>query len=83
MRLTTFREESLLPLSPGSTTPALRTLRVLTPGEVSQTFRVDARTVSRWAKEGRITSFRTPGGHRRFLKHEVDALLVASTSLTR
>ncbi|OLT25392.1 hypothetical protein BJF83_22985 [Nocardiopsis sp. CNR-923] len=54
---------------------------VLTPTDVARTFRVDSRTVSRWAKEGRITSFRTPGGHRRFLKHEVDALLAASTFL--
>ncbi|WP_017600165.1 BldC family transcriptional regulator [Nocardiopsis lucentensis] len=61
--------------------PAPGTVHALTPGEVARAFRVDSRTVSRWAKEGRISSFRTPGGHRRFLKHEVDALLAASTFL--
>lgn len=39
---------------------------VLTPGQVADLFRVDPRTVVRWAKAGRIPSFRTPGGHHRF-----------------
>jgi excisionase family DNA binding protein len=49
--------------------------RLLTPGEVAQVFRVDAKTVTRWAKAGRISSVRTPGGHRRFRESEVRALL--------
>ena len=40
--------------------------RLLTPGEVAALFRVDPKTVTRWAASGRITSIRTPGGHRRF-----------------
>ena len=32
-------------------------------------------TVTRWAASGRITSIRTPGGHRRFRESEVRALL--------
>ncbi|WP_017600946.1 BldC family transcriptional regulator [Nocardiopsis lucentensis] len=46
----------------------------LTPAEVAALFRVDSQTVTRWAKEGRISSFRTPGGHRRYLRSEVAAL---------
>ncbi len=49
--------------------------RLLTPGEVAQLFRVDPKTVTRWAAAGRISSIRTPGGHRRFRETEVRALL--------
>jgi excisionase family DNA binding protein len=31
--------------------------------------------VTRWAASGRISSIRTPGGHRRFRESEVRALL--------
>jgi excisionase family DNA binding protein len=36
--------------------------RLLTPGEVAALFRVDPKTVTRWAASGRISSIRTPGG---------------------
>jgi len=49
--------------------------RLLTPGEVAAMFRVDPKTVTRWAAAGRIGSIRTPGGHRRFRESEVRALL--------
>lgn len=49
--------------------------RLLTPGEVASLFRVDPKTVTRWATAGRIGSIRTPGGHRRFRESEVKALL--------
>jgi excisionase family DNA binding protein len=49
--------------------------RLLTPGEVANLFRVDPKTVTRWAAAGRIGSIRTPGGHRRFRESEVRALL--------
>ena len=49
--------------------------RLLTPGEVAALFRVDPKTVTRWAASGRISSIRTPGGHRRFHESEVRALL--------
>lgn len=49
--------------------------RLMTPGEVASLFRVDPKTVTRWAAAGRIHSIRTPGGHRRFLESEVQALL--------
>ena len=49
--------------------------RLLTPEEVAALFRVDPKTVTRWAASGRITSIRTPGGHRRFRESEVRMLL--------
>src|SRR4051794_28289998 len=49
--------------------------RLLPPGEVAALFRVDPKTVTRWAAAGRISSIRTPGGHRRFRESEVRALL--------
>lgn len=49
--------------------------RLMTPGEVAALFRVDPKTVTRWAASGRISSIRTPGGHRRFRESEVQALL--------
>jgi len=52
--------------------------RLLTPMEVAALFRVDSKTVARWALEGRIGCIRTPGGHRRFYESEVRALLNAS-----
>jgi excisionase family DNA binding protein len=48
---------------------------LLTPSEVARLFRVDPKTVARWAKAGRITSIRTPGRHRRFRVGEVRPLL--------
>lgn len=48
---------------------------LLTPQEVATLFRVDAKTVTRWAKAGRLTSIRTLGGHRRYKESEIRALL--------
>ena len=48
---------------------------LLTPAEVATLFRVDPKTVTRWAKAGRISSIRTLGGHRRYKESEVRALL--------
>lgn len=49
--------------------------RMLTPGEVASVFRVDVKTVARWAATGRLPSVRTPGGHRRFRESMVRSLL--------
>lgn len=54
--------------------------RLLTPGEVAALFRVDPKTVTRWATAGRIGSIRTPGGHRRFREAEVNQLLAELTT---
>jgi excisionase family DNA binding protein len=51
---------------------------LLTPAEVASLFRVDPKTVTRWAKSGKLTSIRTLGGHRRFKESEVKALLSGS-----
>ena len=51
------------------------TERLLTPHQVAQMFRVDPKTVARWASNGWIGYIRTPGGHRRFRESEVLALL--------
>jgi excisionase family DNA binding protein len=48
---------------------------LLTSAEVATIFRVDPKTVTRWAKAGKITSIRTLGGHRRYRDTEIRALL--------
>jgi excisionase family DNA binding protein len=48
---------------------------LLTPAEVATLFKVDPKTVTRWAKAGKLTSIRTLGGHRRYREAEVKALL--------
>lgn len=48
---------------------------LLTPAEVAALFRVDPKTVTRWAKAGKLTSIRTLGGHRRYREAEVRQLL--------
>jgi excisionase family DNA binding protein len=46
-----------------------------TPAEVARLFRVDPKTVTRWAKQGRLSAIRTLGGHRRYSKDQVDTIL--------
>jgi excisionase family DNA binding protein len=48
---------------------------LLTPAEVAALFRVDPKTVTRWAKAGKLTSLRTLGGHRRYRESEIRKLL--------
>jgi excisionase family DNA binding protein len=52
--------------------------RLLTPAEVAALFRVDPKTVTRWAKAGKLASIRTLGGHRRYWESEVRRLLERS-----
>lgn len=47
--------------------------RLMTPAEVARLFRVYPKTVSRWAKAGRLSSIRTPGGRYLFRESEVRA----------
>jgi excisionase family DNA binding protein len=49
--------------------------KLLRPGEVAAIFGVNAKTVARWAKEGRLRSLRTPGGHMRLYADDVRALM--------
>ena len=48
---------------------------LLTPSEVAALFRVDPKTVTRWAQQGKLGSIRTLGGHRRYREAEVHAFL--------
>ena len=54
--------------------------KLLTPSEVAALFRVDPKTVTRWAKAGKIGSIRTLGGHRRFRASHVRQLLAEAES---
>jgi excisionase family DNA binding protein len=54
---------------------------LLTPAEVATMFRVDPKTVTRWAKAGKLTSIRTLGGHRRYRAAEVRALLAGAPTV--
>jgi excisionase family DNA binding protein len=48
---------------------------LLTPSEVAAMFRVNPKTVTRWARSGKISAIRTLGGHRRFRKSEITRIL--------
>lgn len=50
---------------------------LLTPAEVAEIFRVDPKTVTRWAKSGKLTAVMTLGGHRRYKRTEVELLMKA------
>ena len=56
---------------------------LLTPAEVAALFRVDPKTVARWAKTGKLTSLKTLGGHRRFHESEVRKLLGGAGPIER
>jgi excisionase family DNA binding protein len=51
---------------------------LLTPSEVAGLFRVDPKTVTRWARAGKLSSIRTLGGHRRYRSEEIRSLVSAS-----
>jgi len=74
-----------MPTSVTPTTPATPAVpdialfeSLLTPAEVAAMFRVDPKTVTRWAKSGKISAIRTLGGHRRFHESEVRRLLLGA-----
>ena len=48
---------------------------LLTPAQVAALVFVDPKTVSRWAQMGKLPAIRTPGGHRRFRRSDVEALM--------
>ena len=47
----------------------------LTLGEASERLGVHPATLRAWADAGQVKSFRTPGGHRRFLASEIESLI--------
>lgn len=48
---------------------------MFTPGDIARLLGVNPKTVSRWCREDKLASFRTPGGHRRIPITAVLALL--------
>jgi predicted site-specific integrase-resolvase len=48
---------------------------LLTPAQVAAKFRVDPKTVTRWARRGWLRSIRLPSGQRRYLAGDVERLL--------
>jgi excisionase family DNA binding protein len=48
---------------------------LLRPREVADLLGVRAATIARWAREGKLTPLRTPGGHRRYSKTDIRRLL--------
>ena len=55
---------------------------LLTPAEVAVMFRVNPKTVTRWARAGKISAIRTLGGHRRFRTSEIRRVLDEVGDLT-
>ena len=52
---------------------------LLTPAEVAALFRVDPKTVTRWAQMGKLSSVRTLSGHRRYRAAEIQDLLLGNS----
>ena len=53
----------------------------LRAGEAARILHVSPKTISRWAKEGKIPHIVTLGGHRRFPRTEIEALISRSHDL--
>ncbi|WP_281181615.1 BldC family transcriptional regulator [Actinomadura latina] len=49
--------------------------QLLSPGDVAAMFRVDPKTVARWAEDGKLATIRTLGGVRRFSRQQVEHLM--------
>lgn len=51
---------------------------LLTPDEIAEKYQVSVQTIGRWARKGTLpTAARTPGGHRRFRRGDVERLFRA------
>lgn len=62
-----------------SSLPPPEEVRLLTPGEVAALFRVDPKTPGRWARAGKLSVYKTPGGHSRFFADEVFGMIADTT----
>ena len=49
--------------------------RWMSLGEVCRALEINEATLRQWADRGRLPVYRTPGGHRRFLREDVEELL--------
>jgi excisionase family DNA binding protein len=47
----------------------------LLPSEVAEALQVSPKTVTRWAKQGKLASRRTLGGHRRYAPADIESLV--------
>jgi len=47
----------------------------LSSREVEALLGISRSTLDRWAKNGKLTFFRLPSGHRRFFRFEIEAIL--------
>ena len=56
--------------------------RLLTPAEVAEMFRVNPKTVTRWARTGRLRAIKTIGGHRRYRLTEVRKAVEAANEIS-
>ena len=74
MSVIVISEERLMAMKGGENSEKL-----LTPSEVAALFRVDPKTVTRWAKAGKLSSIRTLGGHRRYRESEIRELIEVSS----
>lgn len=52
----------------------------LSLGEASRLLGITASTLRRWADRGQVATFTTPGGHRRFSRAAIEALVPAARS---
>lgn len=72
------RRSDLLSELYGTEVPSSVGGQLLRTVDVARLFQVSERTVSEWARQGRIPSVRTPGGHRRYPADQVRRLLEAA-----
>ncbi|POM26753.1 Helix-turn-helix domain protein [Actinomadura rubteroloni] len=54
-----------------------------TPAEVANFFRVDPKTVTRWARTGTLNPVTLPSGHRRYHAKEIHELLQVGDALAK
>ena len=53
----------------------------MTTKQVAEVFGVTISTVKRWADEGKLPSFRTPGGHYRFRPDDIESIKASTTTV--
>jgi excisionase family DNA binding protein len=58
----------------------LATDDLLRPREAADLLGVRTTTIARWAREGKLTPLRTPGGHRRYNRADIRQLLADETT---
>jgi excisionase family DNA binding protein len=76
--MTTDESHHQYPLRGPATGTGGQPPELMTPAEVAAVFRVDPKTVTRWAAAGKLRSIRTLGGHRRYRATDIRAFLNGS-----